>query len=131
MASYVSGYFSVPGFGYNPAPLASAAQVLMNGKRRPDKYFTNVRVPLDPVSGLLPVIPNQKLVGQVFTVESIGEWGSSFTVNDHMIGSIGSRVIGYKAPKSFEKQTQNISPSQIPAPLPTPTPTPAPLPIPK
>ena len=129
LASYVSGYFSVPGFGYNPAPLASAAQVLMNGKRRPDEYFTNVRVSLDPVSGLLPVIPNQRLVGQVFTVESTGEWGSSFTVNDHMIGSIGSRVTSYKAPKPFEKQTQikapniEIGPPMVPA-VPNGTPVP-------
>ena len=126
LASYVSGYFSVPGFGYNPAPLASAAQVLMQGKRRPDKYFTNVRVPLDPVSGLLPLLPYQKLVGQIFTVESTGAWGSSFTVNDHMIGSIGNRVIGYKAPNSFENQKKNMTPIQTPSPSSLPTPTPSP-----
>jgi hypothetical protein len=104
LSSYVSGYYSVPGFGYNPAPLASAAQVLMRGERRPDMYFTNVRTPLDPVSGLLPVLPFQSsLVGQVFTVESVGDWGSSFTVNDHMIGSIGERVIGYRAPMPLGK----------------------------
>lgn len=133
LACYVSGYFNIPGFGYNPAPLASAVQVLMDARRRnniysPEAYFTNVRVPLDPVSGLLPLIPYQKLIGQVFIVESTGPWGSSFTVNDHMIGSIGNRLIGYKAPMPFDNKKPNEK--QIPTATPTPTPSPQPAPTP-
>jgi hypothetical protein len=105
LSSYASGYYGVPGFGYNPAPLASAAQVLIAGKRQPGMYFTNVRNPLDPVSGVLPVLPFQKhLIGQVFTVDSIGDLGSAFHLFDHMIGSIGDRVIGYRAPVPFGDQ---------------------------
>jgi hypothetical protein len=92
MASYVSGYHKISGYGFNSAPLGAGKQIADVMKNAED-YFIQIRAVGDPVSGALPMLPFQGLPGAIVDVEC-KSWIPIF--GKHSVVNISDKILSYR-----------------------------------
>lgn len=92
IASYVSGYHKISGYGFNSAPLGAGKQI-KDVMKNADEYFVQIRAIGDPVSGFIPIIPFQGLPGVVVEVEC-KSWIP--LIPKHLVANISDKILSYR-----------------------------------
>jgi hypothetical protein len=91
MASYVSGYHKIAGYGFNSAPLGAGKQI-NDVMKKADQYFVQIRAIGDPVSGL-SILPFQELPGVIVDVEC-KSWIP--ILGKHSVTNISDKILSYR-----------------------------------